>query len=72
MYERRLMPSLRAALADTPVAMLVGPRQGGKSTLVQAMAERLGEARYRTLDDGLTLSAAREDPPGLWLRPTEP
>jgi uncharacterized protein len=62
MINRELMPELRASLADTPVAMLIGPRQSGKSTLVQALASELDGARYVTLDRGLSLAAAREDP----------
>ncbi len=59
------MPDLRAALADTPVTMLVGPRQSGKSTLVKALAEKLDDARYASLDPGLNLAAARDDPAGF-------
>ena len=59
------MPDLREALKDTPVTMLVGPRQSGKSTLVKALADDLGDARYVSLDRGLNLAAAREDPAGL-------
>lgn len=56
------MPALAQAVRDTPVTMLVGPRQSGKSTLVKALAEQLDEARYSTLDRGLNLAAARDDP----------
>lgn len=59
------MPELQAALGDTPVTMLVGPRQSGKSTLVQALVEQLEDARYLTLDRGLNLAAARDDPAGF-------
>jgi predicted AAA+ superfamily ATPase len=62
MIARQLMPDLEAALADTPVTMLIGPRQSGKSTLAQALVERAESARYVSLDRGLNLSAAREDP----------
>ncbi len=56
------MPDLRAALGDTPVTMLVGPRQSGKSTLAQALVDDLDDAAYVSLDRGLSLSAARSDP----------
>jgi uncharacterized protein len=69
MLERALMPALRASLADTPVTMLVGPRQSGKSTLVNALASELGDARYVTLDGGLNLAAAHEDPAGFVVSP---
>lgn len=59
------MPELRASLADTPVTMVLGPRQGGKSTLVQTLASQLDDARYVTLDRGLNLVAARDDPAGF-------
>lgn len=59
------MPDLREALKDTPVTMLVGPRQSGKSTLVKALADDLDDARYVSLDRGLNLTAARDDPAGF-------
>ena len=65
MFERSLMPDLRDALRDTPVTMLIGPRQSGKSTLAQALAGELGDARYVSLDRGLNLAAARADPAGF-------
>jgi hypothetical protein len=64
MVERHLMPDLRDAMGDTPVSLLIGPRQSGKSTLVQQLVAELDEARYVTLDDGLSLAGAREDPAG--------
>ncbi|MBW8059970.1 MAG: ATP-binding protein [Solirubrobacterales bacterium] len=65
MIERHLMPELRESLRDTPVTMLIGPRQSGKSTLAQALVAQLDGARYLSLDRGLTLAAAREDPAGF-------
>lgn len=62
MLKRQLMPHLRDALDDTPVTMLVGPRQSGKSTLVQALADERDDTRYVSLDRGLNLSGARDDP----------
>jgi len=62
MLQRHLMPELRAALRDTPVTMIVGPRQSGKSTLAQSLVDDLDGARYVTLDRGLNLAAARADP----------
>lgn len=49
---------------DTPVVLLAGPRQSGKTTLVRHMAEQKGW-RYLTLDDELTWLSAREDPVGM-------
>ena len=65
MLGRHLMPELRKALADTPVTMLVGPRQSGKSTLAETLVSELDDARYVTLDRGLNLAAARDDPAGF-------
>lgn len=56
------MPDVSASLADTPITMVIGPRQSGKSTLVQAAVERVEDSRYVSLDRGLNLAAAREDP----------
>ncbi|GAB1411259.1 ATP-binding protein [Desulfovibrionales bacterium] len=49
------------ALLDTPVVLLAGPRQAGKTTLVRHIAEQQG-LHYLTLDDELTLLSAQEDP----------
>jgi len=61
LIERRLRPALEAALADTPVVLLIGPRQVGKTTLCGLVAERRG-ARLLALDDAATLAAATADP----------
>jgi predicted AAA+ superfamily ATPase len=62
---RAITPRLLTALDDTPAVMLVGPRQAGKSTLVQGLAGGPHPARYLSLDDLRTLDAARRDPVGL-------
>jgi hypothetical protein len=64
MYSRHITPLLHEALADTPVVLLNGARQTGKSTLIQALAEQQGR-RYLTLDDHVTLAAASSDPAGF-------
>ena len=61
---RRIEPRIAEALLDTPVVLLAGPRQAGKPTLVRHIAAQQG-LRYLTLDDGLTLLSAREDPVGM-------
>lgn len=58
--ERRLL----AALADTPVVLLHGARQSGKTTLVKWLAGAPSR-RYLTLDDATVLSAAQADPDGF-------
>lgn len=64
LYPRQIQPSLAAAMLDTPVVLVSGPRQAGKTTLVKQIAEQQG-LRYLTLDDELTLLSAKEDPVGL-------
>jgi predicted AAA+ superfamily ATPase len=61
MLKRALEEPLRAALSDTPVVMLVGARQTGKSTLSQSLVES-GGASYSTFDEPRLLTAARGDP----------
>jgi predicted AAA+ superfamily ATPase len=51
------------ALRDTPVVMVIGPRQCGKTTLVRQFME--GGRNYITLDDDTALNAARVDPSGF-------
>ncbi len=55
---------LRLALTDSPVVLLHGPRQCGKSTLAQMHGRQQGYT-YRTLDDAVTLLAAQSDPVGF-------
>jgi uncharacterized protein len=71
-YPRYVTPSLLAALADTPVVVLHGPRQAGKSTLVQSLAASEHPARYLTLDQASVLSAARNDPEGFLAAQRDP
>lgn len=58
---RRLEPLVREALEDTPVVVLQGARQVGKSTLAHAIAARV-EALTFTLDDELTRRLVAHDP----------
>lgn len=62
--QRWALARVEEALADTPVVLVHGPRQVGKSTLVREVAERTG-ADYLTLDDWRVLAFAREDPAGF-------
>jgi hypothetical protein len=62
MFQRNAHVAIEIALADTPVVLLNGPRQSGKSTLAQAMAARLPGARYVSLDEPALLAVARNDP----------
>jgi predicted AAA+ superfamily ATPase len=65
MIRRNIAPNLLDALADTPVVLLNGARQTGKSTLAKSIAEKEHPAAYITLDDYSALSAARHDPAGF-------
>jgi predicted AAA+ superfamily ATPase len=65
MYRRNLSPTLLDALADSPVVLLNGARQTGKTTLVQTLAAEKHPAQYLTLDDAGILSAAKADPAGF-------
>jgi predicted AAA+ superfamily ATPase len=62
LYPRYIEPVLKAALADTPVVCLLGPRQVGKSTLVQQLKPK---KVYLSFDDQNLLDAARNDPIGF-------
>jgi hypothetical protein len=62
---RHIRPHLVSALAEARVACLLGARQTGKSTLVQAIARNEHPSRYVTLDDPGALEAARADPMGF-------
>jgi predicted AAA+ superfamily ATPase len=56
--------SLQASLADTPVVLLQGPRQCGKTTLARSVAEPAGFG-YLSFDDDNLVRAARADPLGF-------
>lgn len=60
-HPRWLSARITDALSDTPVVLLNGARQTGKSTLAQAVCDARG-GRYLTLDDPTVLAAARADP----------
>lgn len=64
LYFRHIEPLVAEAMLDTPVVLLAGPRQAGKTTLVRQIAQAQG-LHYLTLDDELTLLSAQEDPVGL-------
>jgi uncharacterized protein len=62
MISRSAEGKIADALQDTPVVLIHGARQVGKSTLVKRLAERKLSARYVTLDEATMLAAARSDP----------
>lgn len=66
LYPRYASPRLAEALADSPVVLIHGPRQCGKTTLARAVGEPLGYA-YITFDDDVARGAAEADPAGFVL-----
>lgn len=64
LYPRWAAPLLEQALAESPVVLIHGPRQCGKTTLAQAVGEASGYT-YFSLDDAVTLAAATSDPVGF-------
>lgn len=66
LHPRHLCLRVTTALSDTPAVLVNGPRQCGKTTLVQGFANPL--RRYVTLDDDSTLASMRADPAGFLAR----
>src|SRR5687767_14761941 len=64
LYPRFARARLAEALADTPVVLVHGPRQCGKTTLARQVGDAAGYA-YVTFDDDVVLDAARADPLGF-------
>lgn len=63
-YPRFVQDRLLEALADTPVVLLHGPRQCGKSTLARKIGDASGYV-YITFDDDVLRAAAKADPVGF-------
>lgn len=64
MYPRHAREAVREALSDSPVTLIHGARQVGKTTLARDLLD-VADARYLTLDSVAALSAARSDPEGF-------
>lgn len=64
LYQRFTEHSLREALQDSPVVLLHGSRQCGKTTLAQRIGKELGY-HYISFDDVNQLLAAQTDPIGF-------
>lgn len=58
-YPRQMQHLLRTLIHQFPAILLTGPRQVGKSTLLQLIGE---DYRYVTFDDPLLLNQAKNDP----------
>jgi len=66
MYKRFVNKAIKEALTDTPVNLIVGPRQVGKSTLCeQLIDEGFFEGPIITMDDPAILAGAKADPLGF-------
>ena len=67
---RAITGRILEALSDTPVVVLNGPRQSGKTTLVRSLPYA-GRAEVLTLDDVATRQAAGYDPRAFLDRPVD-
>jgi len=66
-YERHITETFLESVEDSPVSMLAGARQTGKSTFCENILAKHVAAEYITLDDITTLAAAKNNP-GSFLR----
>lgn len=62
MITRKIASKFVSALSDSPVVLLHGARQTGKSTLIKYLIKNKHHADYVTLDDSAVLSAAINNP----------
>ncbi len=58
-YTRQMQPLVQSLIKQVPAILVTGPRQVGKSTLLQQFEE---EYQYVSFDDPLLLNQARNDP----------
>ncbi|WP_433515116.1 ATP-binding protein [Nonomuraea sp. CA-143628] len=63
--------SLKELLAELRIVIINGPRQSGKTTLLQS-CRRFGEATVTTLDDPSELAIAKDDPRTFVRRRPQP
>jgi predicted AAA+ superfamily ATPase len=70
-HPRYLKESLLQAFKVSPVTLLIGPRQSGKSTLIKEIGKELG-MNYLTFETLKQLGAAQEDPEGFVKALTKP
>lgn len=62
MYRRNISSTVKEALRDSPVTLIHGARQTGKTTLAQQFSR---DRRYLTLDDLTVLASATQNPAGF-------
>lgn len=65
MFKRNCKNNILDAIKDTPVVLICGARQVGKSTLVKEIIHDSTNANYFTMDDLSTLAAASSNPTGF-------
>ncbi len=58
-YSRQIQPLLQTLIKQFPAILITGPRQVGKSTLLQHISKK---HQYITFDDPILLDQARNDP----------
>ncbi|WP_419852060.1 ATP-binding protein [Actinobacillus pleuropneumoniae] len=59
LYSRQMKPLIEALIKQFPAVLVTGPRQVGKSTLLQHISE---DYQYVTFDDPMLLSMTKNDP----------
>ena len=64
LYPRYIKPLLLEALKDSPVVLIHGPRQCGKTTLARTIGTPK-KYEYISFDDDVVTKAAKEDPIGF-------
>jgi len=66
MIKRFIYTQISKALEDTPVVMITGARQTGKTTFCQQLLkDGVFSGKYVTLDDPSVLATAHSDPMGF-------
>ncbi len=72
LYPRFIKQNIIDALQDTPVNLITGARQTGKTTLVKQLVSEDYPAQYVTLDDLSIRGAIENDPQGFLKSKTTP
>lgn len=71
-YHRTIWDQIKKDLELMPAVFLNGPRQVGKSTMMQQIAQKYMDASYVTFDNLSTLASAARDPEGFLRSFTKP